>query len=230
MENDELFYIDIKNIRSERQKLNDNKVFELLINQTPLNEITKHINIKALNRFLIDEHLSYEQLLIECKNHQLFAKTISKLISINSSRQGKIDEKLIINEISKKLKKYNVEIKPCDVNEIRFTDDGRILNNQEFKNENIDKTINSLKSIDGIITGKINGYIFAKVVIGSGGHQDNVFKESLLFINWVNNHGNNNDLFILLIDGEDLTKLKQFEKENLWVVNHVDFQKRLFNL
>ena len=62
MENDELFYIDIKNIRSERQKLNDNKVFELLINQTPLNEITKHINIKALNRFLIDEHLNVQTL------------------------------------------------------------------------------------------------------------------------------------------------------------------------
>ena len=34
-----------------------------------------------------------------------------------------------------------------------------------------------LKSFDGQITGRVNGWIFAKVVIDKGGHQDNVHHE-----------------------------------------------------
>lgn len=52
---------------------------------------------------------------------------------------------------------------------------------------------NCLKSFDVKINGKIAGWVFAKIVIGNGGHQDNVFEETC-------NFGDKNDIYIVLID------------------------------
>jgi hypothetical protein len=40
----------------------------------------------------------------------------------------------------------------------------------------------------------------AKIVIGNGGHQDNVFEETCNFCEWVLNFGDKNDIYIVLID------------------------------
>ena len=58
-----------------------------------------------------------------------------------------------------------------------------------------------LKSFDGKISGKLFGWLFAKVVFGSGGHQDNVFEEADNLCCWVKKfHRDSENLFVILID------------------------------
>jgi len=90
-----------------------------------------------------------------------------------------------------------------------------------------------LKSFDGQIKGKINGYIFAKITISGGGHQDNVFEEAHCMGEWMVKYGKPDEFYILLID-TDLTKqfnelYEKYHKNNILVVNHIDFQKFLIN-
>ena len=88
-----------------------------------------------------------------------------------------------------------------------------------------------LKSFDGEITGKINGYIFAKITFTDGGHQDNVFEEAHTFAEWCEkykaNHGDK--LYVILIDTDLTQKFKElkekYHSDNIWVVDHIDFQK-----
>jgi hypothetical protein len=221
-----LFQVDVNNLRTDRQKYNDQLVFNLLNSKTNRKDLEKNINGRALDRLLKDENCTYDELLEKC-NTPFITRAIARLISIQASRQGKIDEKLIIDGVSSVMKDYGIDIKGCDVNSIRFCNDGRVLDGKSFKKENLDKNLDSMKSIDGTIKGKIEGYIFAKVVIGGGGHQDNVLIESIKFIDWVNQFGKQDKLYVVLVDGEDLSKLKNQEKDNLWIVNHIEFQKRL---
>jgi hypothetical protein len=224
-----LFNIDVHNLRTDRQKYNNELVFNLLSNKTSRSDIEKNINGKALDRILSEEKMTYEQLLEKCVD-PFTTRCIARNISINASRQGKIDEKLIIDGVASIMTKYDVNIKGCGVNGIRFCNDGRVLDGKTFKKENLDKDRDSMKSIDGTIEGRVNGYIFAKVVIGGGGHQDNVLGESIKFIDWVNKFGSDDKLYVVLVDGEDLSKIKNLEKENLWIVNHIELQKRLIEL
>lgn len=106
-------------------------------------------------------------------------------------------------------------------------DDGSIVSKQ-FKKNIKDKT---LKSFDAKISGVINGFMFAKIVYGSGGHQDNVFEEANNLCEWiVKFHKNNELLFVLIIDTDLLikfNKLKDYYKDikNIIISNHYDFQK-----
>lgn len=224
-----LFRVDVSNLRTERQKYNDQLVYNLLTNKTPKVEIEKNINAKALERILVEEKMTYDELLENCKT-DFITRSVARNISINASRQGKVDEKLIIDGVSSVMTNWGVKIKGTDVNGIRFCNDGRVLDGKTFKKENLDKDVDSMKSIDATIEGRVEGYIFAKVVIGGGGHQDNVLIESLKFIDWVNRFSEANKLYVVLVDGEDLTKIKNLEKDNLWIVNHIEFQKRLIDL
>lgn len=221
-----LFNVDVMNLRTERQRLNNQLVFNLLKNKTSRKDFEKSINVKALDRILVEENMTYDQLLDQCTN-DFITRSVSRTISINASRQGKVDEKLIIDGVNSVVVNYGVRVKGCDVNSIRFCNDGRVLDGKSFKKENLDKNRDGMKSIDAIIDGKLQGYVFAKVVIGDGGHQDNVSIESLKFIEWVNNFGQSDKLYVVLVDGEDISKLKNMEKDNLWIVNHIEFQKRL---
>ena len=71
--------------------------------------------------------------------------------------------------------------------------------NTDIKKRNIDLS-ECLKSFDGKITGLISGWIFAKIVIGSGGHQDNVFEEANNLCEWIIKFSDINDIYIILID------------------------------
>ena len=90
-----------------------------------------------------------------------------------------------------------------------------------------------LKSFDGRIDGKIRGWIFAKITISNGGHQDNAFEEAHCMGDWIVKYGKPEELYVLLID-TDLTaqfnELRQkYHKNNLLVVNHINFQQYLIN-
>jgi hypothetical protein len=69
--------------------------------------------------------------------------------------------------------------------------------------------------------------------LGNGGHQDNVFEEAHTFCEWVCKFGNTTELYVVLID-TDLTSQfnelkKKYHKNNLLVVNHVDFQQYMID-
>ena len=88
-----------------------------------------------------------------------------------------------------------------------------------------------MKSLDGVISGEKTGYIFAKIVFGEGGHQDNVFHEAAQFGDWANEYGDKDKVYVLLIDTNldkkyNLLKEK-YDSDNVWVVNHIELQERL---
>ena len=78
----------------------------------------------------------------------------------------------------------------------------------------------------------VNGWVFAKVAYGTGGHQDNVFSEAHEFGEWVKKYRKPNELYVILID-TDLTsqveELRQKFKEQVLVCNHFEFQHWLLN-
>ena len=102
-----------------------------------------------------------------------------------------------------------------------------MLSLNDFKSKNLNKDVDALKSVDGIFDGPKSGYIFAKIVIGDGGHQDNVLHEINQYIDWAKTYGEENKIYVMLIDGKQFDVLKSKQTKNVWVVNTVEFQEKL---
>jgi hypothetical protein len=221
----EAIKIDILNLRVERQKYNNNLVYNELKNGI-LNE--KYINIKEFQRVINELDISKTDLLDKCKNDNIFAKLLSIQISINASRQGNKDELLQLNTINTISSKCGININ--SLQKYRPTKDGKIISETEYKKNKISK-LNCLKTFDAKITGKINGWIFAKVVIGNGGHQDNVFEEAIIFCNWVIKYKEENNYYFVLIDTDLTNKYNELKKKYnnttpfLIICNHITIQQ-----
>lgn len=86
-----------------------------------------------------------------------------------------------------------------------------------------------MKSFDAKISGKCNGWIFAKMTYSHGGHQDNVFEEAHHMCEWILKFGNVKDIYVILIDtdlNKEFNELKvKYHKNNLFVGNHIELQK-----
>jgi vacuolar-type H+-ATPase subunit F/Vma7 len=72
--------------------------------------------------------------------------------------------------------------------------------------------------------------IFAKIVIGSGGHQDNVFEEASTLCEWIIKFSDKNDIYIILIDTDLLHKFDRLKEnysniDNLIIGNHIEIQQ-----
>jgi len=219
-------FIDFKNIRIERQKYNNNLIFKL-IKEENIDELIKISNKNELDRVLEETNLNIIELISLCKSNDIMNKILSGRISKNSSRQGNIDEIIQINTIKDFSINYNIIIEKLNIIDYIPMEDGSIFSKQ-FKKNIKDKT---LKSFDAKISGVINGFMFAKIVYGSGGHQDNVFEEANNLCEWiVKFHKNNELIFVLIIDTDLFTKfnkLKDYYKDitNIIISNHYDFQK-----
>ena len=161
-------------------------------------------------------------------------KSVSRQISKMASRQGTKDEAFILQKCNETISQFGVYIENLSTVAYRPTKDGRILTNNQYKKSGLKKN-NCLKSFDAKLSGKVKGWVFAKVAYGKGGHQDNVFAEAHEFGEWVEKHGSPDQLYIMLID-TDLTR--EFEalklrfnfginnnKSRIIVCNHVDFQQ-----
>ena len=151
-----------------------------------------------------------------------------------ASRQGTKDEAFILQKCNETTSKVGIYVENLSTTAFRPTKDGRILTNNQYKKSGLKKN-DCLKSFDAKLSGKVKGWVFAKVAYGKGGHQDNVFAEAHEFGEWVEKHGSPDQLYILLID-TDLTR--EFEalklrfnfginnnKSRIIVCNHVDFQQ-----
>lgn len=221
--------LDCSNLRSERQKINNLATLNALI-ESDIELLKKNSNEKEIERVLIELDTSMDTIFDKCKSDLIFAKTLAGRIAIMASRQGTKDEELQLNTCNLTTSKFGITIENLNATAYRPTKCGKIVNKQECKKY---EKNDCLKSFDGKIDGRVKGWIFAKVVFGNGGHQDNVFEEAHTFCEWVCKFGNTTELYVVLID-TDLTSQfnelkKKYHKNNLLVVNHVDFQQYMID-
>lgn len=225
--------IDLKNNRVKRQKENDDMVFYALKNNN-LKTLYNHINHNEYIRTLADIEFTESDILLECKKSDLVARLLSRNISKNASRQGSKDETEQLKICNITAEKCGLNIKNLTSTAIRPTKDGVIITNDEMKKQRIKKD-NCLKSFDGQITGKINGYISAKVAYGSGGHQDNVFEEMDTMAEWWTKYkSETEEILIILIDTDLINKFTRIKEKyksinNVMVFNHIEFQEYMIN-
>jgi hypothetical protein len=117
---------------------------------------------------------------------------------------------------------------------LRPTKNGVIINEQYMTKKTI-PTDECWKSFDGEITGKIKGYISAKVAFGSGGHQDNVFNELDDLANWWREFKKNTqEVLVLMIETDldykvDCLIEKYKHNNNIIIANHYSFQEFIIN-
>ena len=227
-----MFKSDLSKIREVRQVKTNRGLAELLVHTENFTDkdLKSFINFKSLDRLSdllqCDRNYLYEK----CKNDYEFALTLAHGCTILASRQGSKDESFVLDEINKVSKGFGIYVQSLNNQDLRPTKDGQILNKEEFKKSGLSK-LDCLKSIDGVITGKVDGYIFAKIVFGEGGHQDNVFHEAAQFGDWAQKFGEEDRIYVLLVDTDLQSKYNELKEKydsgNVWVVNHTEFQQRL---
>jgi hypothetical protein len=219
--------IDVMSIRVNRQNEN------IMLANTSIikKDLTKNINKEEYKRVLQElqrVNISEDELLDECKNNIITTTLLAGRVSINASRQGSKDEQLQLEVCSKTFLKCGIILNNLSSTSYRPTKNGKIVDNKEMKKGF--KKEDCLKSFDAKLSGKVNGWVFAKIVIGSGGHQDNVFEEAYTFCDWVVKYGNETELYIILLDTNLIEKLndlivKYKEKPNLLIGNHINVQQ-----
>ena len=226
--------LDCKALRVKRQEDNNKKVIEVLLNPDMTEKQLKVVaNEKEFDRTLLRLGFTNGQFTQKCRDDRAFAILAASHISMDASRQGAKDEDIVLQACNETSTKFGIQISNLPNTEARPTKDGKILSKEEYKKSGFKKN-DCLKSFDGRITGKITGWIFAKITITNGGHQDNVFEEAHCMGDWIVKYGNPDELYVLLID-TDLTvqfnELRQkYNKNNVLVVNHIEFQQYLINV
>ena len=227
-----MFKSDLSNIRTTRQFKTNTLLADAIAHSSEITDkdLKQLINFKSLDRLaeLLDNDREY--IYEKCKSDYEYALTVAHGTAILASRQGSKDETFVLDEINRVSRGYGIYVQSLNNQDLRPTKDGRLLNKAEFKESGLDK-LECLKSIDGVINGKVEGYIFAKICFGEGGHQDNVFHEAAHFADWAHQYGEEGKVYVILVD-TDLTdkfdRLKSsYDSDTVWVVDHVEFQQRL---
>jgi hypothetical protein len=221
--------INFVDIRTKRQQINN----KLALDSILAKDLTKHININEYKRILTEVNITENELLDKCFTDIITAKILAVGISKKSSRQGIKDEELQIKTCNIIGEKCGIIIKNLKINDYRPTKTGDIITQCETKKKTYQKN-DALKSFDGKIMGKKKGWVFAKVVMGDGGHQDNVFEEAHVFCEWVIKYGEKTKLFIVLLDTnliEKMNKLKQkyIQYPHIVIGCHVEIQQYLID-
>jgi len=206
--------LNIANLRDERQRLN----YLLARESIKARDLSKNINLKAFTRVADFSNKSRDEILDKSANDEDYCMLLSMQIAINASRQGTSDEALQINTCNITSSKCGITLTNLTTTDFRPTKTGEIITKQQQKEKKILKS-DCLKSFDAKISGKINGWVFAKVVLGSGGHQDNVFEEAETFCDWVVKFGKKTEIYIVLCDTDLTVKFLELQKK----FRHIDF-------
>lgn len=243
--------LDCSNLRTQRQKLNNKNINEILkgddLSRTKLNKLC---NDKSLQRVLnelkeyfpdLNDKEIFTKFLDKCKKDDIYRMGISGRISKDASKQSSIDEKIVLETCNETTSKFGIRITQMGNTDLRpHKTSNRLLTKQDYnkgkKNkEGKDKIKKNdcLKSFDGKVEnseGKTIGYISAKVCMGCGGHQDNVFEELHTFGEWAEKYADKLLKWIILIDTnlkKEFTELKtKYDNiENIHVVDHIGLQK-----
>jgi hypothetical protein len=214
---------DFKNIRELRQVANINNTLDLIEQKNEV-ELKKNCNQTALERVKDYLDVDIEQLFDECSKNKYTACLLAMNIAKNSTRQGSKDEDLQFEVCNLTMNPLGVKIKNLSVNKFRPSKSGVIAENTDKVNKD-----DCLKSFDGKIEGKMTGWTFNKVSYGSGGHQDNVFREAHEFCDWVIAHRMDDDyIYVVIIDTDQTKKMNTLKKKKntkLLIVDHFEFQQ-----
>lgn len=225
---------DFKDIRKVRQQNNDDTVYRSIITRD-VKDFKDNINEEAFKRLLDKLGISEDIFFDKCRKDDLFCITSSMYISKLASRQGGRDEMQQILTCDMTAQKCGIKIEKLSVFDIRPTKDGHIITNKEMKAKCINKD-ECLKSFDAKIYGLINGYVAAKVVFTSGGHQDNVLEEMDTLAEWWRTWKNDSDqILVILIDTDLYTSFNRLQTkykdvQNVKVFDHVQFQKYMISI
>lgn len=224
--------LDFKNIRESRQKETNQIIIHNIINDIPIDEFINPIEFGRVIDELSSIGITKHEIFIKCKNDNVFATVLAGRIAKKTSRQGSNDEKLQIDVCNQIATNYGINIENLSATAFRPTKNGNILSEKELKSSNIRKDL-CLKSFDAKISGKINGWVFAKVVYGKGGHQDNVFEEADHLCDWITKY-KKNEIYVILIDTDltqkfDTLKTKYSNIDGLLIMNHVEFQQYIID-
>jgi len=218
-----------KEWREKRQQQNDALLFDA-IKKLDKKTVMQHSNNNELERVLSSTNLSLETLLEQCAQNDVMNILLSGRISKKASRQGTKDEEEQLQICNIHSQKYGIQLQKLNTTDFRPKKTGEILSKTEMKKRGVQKD-DCLKSFDARITGKMYAWVFAKVVFGTGGHQDNVFEEADQLCKWVETYHQNEDTkYIFLIDTDlqdkwDVLKTKYQEIKNIMITNHHIFQK-----
>jgi len=223
--------IDFENIRKERQRFNNNSIYDIIKSEN-ITKLRDECNNKELDRILEEFQISIETLINECKKSDILTRMTAGRIAKLASRQGSNDEKIQIQTCNKISSQYKIHINQLPNDYLRPCKDGSIIDKKQYK-QLADKN-SCLKSFDAEIEGIWEGYVFAKVLFGNGGHQDNVIEEAHTFADWVLKFGKSDLLYVILIDTDQTSnskfqQLKAKATKNLLVVNHIEFQQYIID-
>lgn len=228
--------VDIDKFRKDRQSFNNDMVFQHIFNDKKPIEDSNHVNVEALKK--VYEYLGKEIVIAKSIEDDNFAKLLSMFISKKASRQGSLDEALVIETIKKFMKTLDIDFEKSKTNDLvpiksgQFA--GQLLERKDVEKNNIPKT-DCLKSIDCLVIDNtiIIGYGTLKVCFGSGGHQDNVVDELGYFVEWAIKYGKEDKLYLVVIDSDQVSttdiKNKSASYENIWVVDHYEFQVKFYD-
>lgn len=238
----------LRNIRDLRNKENQEIAERFLMGEDCGKTI--NVNKKALKRVLKDYHErgyinepNVKSLRESHKGNKLAIAGLAKSIAIQASRQGSKDETLILTGIQKEFEKekYNEKVKfiPLPVHgpgALRPIKKDGSLKEDDGKKEGCLKTLDARFSIvkeDGTL---VVGYVNAKIVIGEGGHQDNVSVEEETYIEWakarIDSEKEPNAVYVVLRDEVDTKKnylTTSTEYPNIWICNHVELQEKIIS-
>jgi DNA-binding Xre family transcriptional regulator len=226
-----MFVANLTEIRTSRQ-INTNRCLAEELAYSDVNEknLKKLLNFKALDRLCDLMDCSRKDIYDKCQGNYEFALVVAHGCSVQSSRQGTKDESYVLSKLSTVFEHCGIFIKSLKTDELRPTRDGKLLSKEQFKQSGLTR-LDCLKSVDAEISGRVNGFIFAKVVLGAGGHQDNVFHEATQFGEWAQCHGKKGKKYVILIDTDQkksYNNLKsRFDSDDIWVVDHIEFQQRI---
>jgi hypothetical protein len=225
---------NFKDIRIVRQDNNNKIVYQSIITND-MKIFYENINHKEYKRTLKDLELKESEFILKCKEDSLFCKLSARTISKNATRQGSKDETEQLRTCNITAQKCGIDIKNLTATELRPTKCGSIVSKNEMKAKQIEKDC-CLKSFDGNISGRINGFITAKIAYGSGGHQDNVFDELYTMAEWWKTYkAETEEILILLIDTDLIAKFTRLNEKyksmnNVMVFNHIEFQEYMINM
>lgn len=227
--------VDIEKYRKDRQLDNINLVFEHIFKSQKQIESSTSINVNALQR--VYDYVGMQVVIDKSVADEPFAKLLSMYIAKSSSRQGSNDESYILEILKTFMASLGLKFEKSNVHSLvpiksgSFA--GQLMHRDDVSKNNIDKT-QCLKSIDCLVLDNITiiGYGTLKVCYGAGGHQDNVIIEIGEFVDWSIAYGDITKLYLVIIDS-DHANMHQLKKkadpyDNIWVVNHYEFQQEFY--
>tara|TARA_A100001035_G_scaffold32228_1_gene21691 strand:+ start:3624 stop:4346 length:723 start_codon:yes stop_codon:yes gene_type:complete len=233
-----LFEFDVPNLRSARQDETWKTVATILekgiLDKEP---IKKYINETALQRHLEFHECGERDLFMNCQGNSAVSKMLAVVLGKESHRQSGQDEVFTLNGIDQTVKHYGFRVECLPNSLLRPAMDGKTYPNALYKKK-FGNTVNDIKTIDGEIKrdGKLFGWLSHKYCLGRGGGQDNVFQEEKRWLSWGRDISIRKDLiYIALIDTDLEVEYNKLQEEfdnptgNIWVVNHIELQKRLIN-